>query len=364
MDRLRRAGRADRPGNRGGGAGDSADAGDRRDRAEQRAHHLAAALLRYLTDDNHKLTVTLRALATELRRGTEHPDASALPTTLTEVTDLVDAGDGVRFGDVVAALCADPETAEQALTDLLATAATLHGNIDRHLNQWEPVIAAVTAVTELLDRLGETTQWAALVAALRRVLAGDRDREQLLAGLDEVDTAILTATLDRLPTDPGQEMTSPASLDALTDPQVVRVLALVVDHHSPLPDPARLRELDATLADAAKDPDLQPYQRPGTPPPSDGDLARATLAHLAATRPELTPVIDRGVRLAEDTTRFEPATLAVGGLVLLALQTEVKIERNAAGRWQFRLHKKAMRDSTLGRLLGQLLAPYTNPPQQ
>ncbi|MGH3773972.1 MAG: hypothetical protein ACRDRW_21710 [Pseudonocardiaceae bacterium] len=159
-------------------------------------------------------------------------------------------------------------------------------------------------------------------------------------------------------------MTSPATLDALTDRQAVRVLALVVDHHAPLPDAAQLRELDTALAHAADDPDLRPYDRPGTPPPSDGDLARATLTHLAATRPELASVIDRAVRLAEDTTRFEPAMLAVGGLVLLALHTEITVERNAAGEWQFRLHKKALSDSTLGRLLGQLLALYTNPPQK
>jgi len=54
---------------------------------------------------------------------------------------------------------------------------------------------------------------------------------------------------------------------------------------------------------------------------------------VAATRPELTLVIDHAVRLADDTTRFEPATLAVGGLVLLALQTEVRVERNTAGEW-------------------------------
>jgi len=40
---------------------------------------------------------------------------------------------------------------------------------------------------------------------LRRVLVGDRDREQLIDGLDDVDTAILTATLDRLSTDHGQD---------------------------------------------------------------------------------------------------------------------------------------------------------------
>jgi hypothetical protein len=159
-------------------------------------------------------------------------------------------------------------------------------------------------------------------------------------------------------------MTSAVTIDVLTDLQVIRVLALVVDHHAPLPDPTRLRELDTALTHAADDPDLRPYLRPGAPSPSHGDLARATLTHLSATRPELALVIDRAVRLADDTTRFEPATFAVGGLVLLALHTEVKVERNTAGEWQFRLHKKALRDSTLGRLLGQLLALGSNPPQK
>jgi hypothetical protein len=40
-------------------------------------------------------------------------------------------------------------------------------------------------------------------------------------------------------------MTNSATIDALTDHQAIRFLALVVDHHAPLPDPTRLRELDA-----------------------------------------------------------------------------------------------------------------------
>ena len=43
-------------------------------------------------------------------------------------------------------------------------------------------------------------------------------------------------------------MTSAVTIDALTDLQAIRVLALVVDHHAPLPDPTRLRELDTALA--------------------------------------------------------------------------------------------------------------------
>jgi hypothetical protein len=157
-------------------------------------------------------------------------------------------------------------------------------------------------------------------------------------------------------------MTSAATIDPLTDHQAIRVLALVVDQQAPLPDPTRLRELQTALSHAVDNPDLQPHLQADTPSPTEGDLARTTLTYLAATRPKLVPVIDHAVRLAEDTTRFEPAALALGGLVLIALQTEIKIDRNTAGQWQFRLHKKAMRDSTLGQLLGKLLALYTNTP--
>jgi hypothetical protein len=62
-------------------------------------------------------------LASELRSDTSDPDAPALPTTLSQVTRLVDADDGVRLGDLLAALCPDLATAEHALTDLLTTAA-------------------------------------------------------------------------------------------------------------------------------------------------------------------------------------------------------------------------------------------------
>ncbi len=182
---------------------------------EQRAHRLAAALLTHLTGDTHTHAITLCVLAHELRGDADRPDAPALPAALPDVIRLVDAGDGIHFGDLVAALCSDPDAADQALADLLATAATLPDGIDHDLSKWEPVVTAVVAAatsghtpTELADHLderGATTDWAALVAALRRVLAGDRDREHLLAGLDDIDTAIVTAVLDRLPTSPGQD---------------------------------------------------------------------------------------------------------------------------------------------------------------
>ncbi|MGH4009878.1 MAG: hypothetical protein ACRDTH_17295 [Pseudonocardiaceae bacterium] len=97
--------------------------------AEQRAQRLTASLLNHLTGNTRELTRTLGVLAGELRSDTSGPDAPALPatpvlpTTLAEVTRLVDADGGVRFGNLVVALCPDPATAEHALADLLTTAA-------------------------------------------------------------------------------------------------------------------------------------------------------------------------------------------------------------------------------------------------
>lgn len=73
---------------------------------------------------------------------------------------------------------------------------------------WEPIIRAVVTaaaaghtpaeLVDTLDQLGATSHCAPLAAALRQILAGHRDHDQLRAGLDDVDTEILTATLDRL----------------------------------------------------------------------------------------------------------------------------------------------------------------------
>ncbi|MGH3931016.1 MAG: hypothetical protein ACRDTF_13685 [Pseudonocardiaceae bacterium] len=93
--------------------------------ADQHAHRLAAALLYHFTGDTHHFTVTLRVLATELRGNSPGPDAPPLPTTLSEVIGLVETGEGVRFSTLLTDLCPDPDAAERALADLLATAATL-----------------------------------------------------------------------------------------------------------------------------------------------------------------------------------------------------------------------------------------------
>ncbi len=196
--------------------------------AEQFAHRLTASLLNHLTGDTRELTKTLGVLASELRGDTSGPEAvvspttPVCPTTLAQITRLVDAGDGVHFGNLVATLCPDRATAEQALADLLSTVKTSAARqadsgpvgTDYLLEVWGPIITAIVAtarggetpheIADLLDDIA-LTDWAALMAVLKRVLTGDRSREPLLAGLDDIGTAILTAVLDRLSTHSSQD---------------------------------------------------------------------------------------------------------------------------------------------------------------
>ncbi|MGH3808288.1 MAG: hypothetical protein ACRDRU_17025 [Pseudonocardiaceae bacterium] len=92
--------------------------------AEQRAHRLTASLLNHLTGNTHELTRTLTVLASEVRSDINSPHAPTLPTTLPEITRLVDADNGIRFGTLLVTLCPDPTTAERVLTELLFTATT------------------------------------------------------------------------------------------------------------------------------------------------------------------------------------------------------------------------------------------------
>jgi hypothetical protein len=91
------------------------------DPAEQRAHRLTATLLHHLTGDTHELTKTLMVLTREIRNHPSNPDAPPLPATLPEITHLLDADDGIRLSDLVAALCPNTATAEHALINLLTS---------------------------------------------------------------------------------------------------------------------------------------------------------------------------------------------------------------------------------------------------
>jgi len=148
-----------------------------------------------------------------------------------------------------------------------------------------------------------------------------------------------------------------AQVAALGDQRAVQVLALAVyrDQTPPPTDP----QLDARLREAAQqaDADTVPVQ-PGV---SDGDLARATLAYLAQT-PDRAQDVQRAIAITDSdpTVRFiDPVTLVIGGLILLALQTEISLDKDTKGRWRFHFRKNPMSDATLGNAIGSFIGAYT-----
>jgi hypothetical protein len=180
------------------------------DRAEQRAHRLASTLIFQLAGMAHEFAGALRSLASEL--WADSGDAP-LPSTVAEVVSVAELTEGVRFGGLLAALQPNPRTIEDALAEILATAAALppddaEPDLSAYLHGWEPVIAGIAAacqpgqeappeLLQFLDERAGTPDWAVLIDVLRRILAGERD-ESLLDGLDPVDSAIARETLARL----------------------------------------------------------------------------------------------------------------------------------------------------------------------
>jgi hypothetical protein len=90
---------------------------------------------------------------------------------------------------------------------------------------------------------------------------------------------------------------------------------------------------------------------------SEVALARTALNYLVTTDPKAAEKLPRAIRLVgEPADTREPVTmLLVGGLVIAVLQTEVKWDRAENGRWKLRVHKRAMRDSTIATLVRSVL---------
>ena len=131
---------------------------------------------------------------------------------MAEVIRVTEQTDGVRLGELITVLEPDTEAAGHVLARILRAAANLPADddidVDVHLQQWEPVIAAVAAAGRgdrdaaarlgpVLDDRAKEQDWAALVAVLRRILGGEHG-EGLLDGLAPVATTIARQALTRL----------------------------------------------------------------------------------------------------------------------------------------------------------------------
>jgi tetratricopeptide (TPR) repeat protein len=168
-------------------------------------HHLAAALIGALagaggTDRSlSEAAIDLRALGA----GTQ------VPSDVAELCNLVAEVPGADLYRLLTSLAAGPDI-QYALSQLIARVRALAAapppGLSRYLAAWDPVISSLLAAADgqqraaaaldaELTRAEESTDWSALVAALRRLRDGDTGPE-LLAGLDDIDTAIMTRAID------------------------------------------------------------------------------------------------------------------------------------------------------------------------
>jgi tetratricopeptide (TPR) repeat protein len=198
------------------------------------AHRLAAIVLEALIHSG-QLAANLAALARDLAG----VDPDEIPTSIADLRAIVEQVEGVAFGALVDALGGADDT---TLTDLIATARDLPAEqlYADHIARWEPALmlltaarhghpAARAALDAALEGFATNPDWVALVAVLRRVADGDTDRNQLLAGLDPIDTTITTRALDAVQGE--------VHLDPIPDDQRVRIDAVIaLARHQRHPD--------------------------------------------------------------------------------------------------------------------------------
>jgi tetratricopeptide (TPR) repeat protein len=122
------------------------------DQTGQRAHRLAAALIRRLSGMAHDLAHTVRALAAELR---DDAQAARLPATVAQVVAAAELTEGVRLGALLAALQPDPQAVEDALAEILRAAARLPPQDDALVTGLDPIDTAIAS--ETLARLEQPT---------------------------------------------------------------------------------------------------------------------------------------------------------------------------------------------------------------
>jgi len=155
--------------------------------------------------------------------------------------------------------------------------------------------------------------------------------------------------------------TTQEQIAGLTDEQAVLVLRIVVEHDRLAVPAEEWASGQDYFNEAVAASHLDSYAPPTGVDYTDGDLARAALAYHAESSEESADVIDQAIIYTNNPgERFGLETLALGGLVLAVLQTDFQLKRDDQGNWHFELHKKAISDATLARLITTFIGHFTN----
>jgi len=147
-------------------------------------------------------------------------------------------------------------------------------------------------------------------------------------------------------------------IHGLSDADAIAALTLVLDlEEGTAQDLAELQADQARLPEAfATTPDLGEVAAPESGA-TNGDLARAALVYLAEDE-ATSQLVSQAVGRPRRPGQRDPLTFAVGGLILLALKSDVQLKRTASGRWSFSYRLKPTKDSALGSILAKLWGLY------
>lgn len=235
---------------------------------------------------------------------------------------------------------------------------------------------ARTVVDAFLDQMQADPQRAALAQALRGVIDHTDDPTRV-DDLPDDQAALLAAVRRRLffaaPPDPrsGEPMTQDLAntpdpivdrVAELPDPQAVRVLQLVLERRGLTVDPFTALDQNRQLEEALAQPEILDEIVPDARA-TEGDLARTALIHLLHEDPTTESDIDRAIGITADgaETRDPLVMVGVGALVLLAFRADIDIARDPEKGWKFRFKTRGLSDSTIGKLLGELLGHLMPP---
>lgn len=160
-------------------------------------------------------------------------------------------------------------------------------------------------------------------------------------------------------------------IEELSDEDAIGALDLVLRHQSTGADDITVRAGEAerqfrqalAVPEARHELEVRALIQP-TPADWDdltrgGDLARAALVYLGeqggGLRDDVTHALGRPAPVGER----DPVTLAIVGVVILALRPKIHIERDPLKGWKFVFQTEPLKDSAMATVLGKLLSAFS-----
>ena len=269
------------------------------------AHHLAAALICAVTGIG-RLDSSIQSAADDL--GLLGDDAE-MPSNVEDLSRQLAKSPGVELKRLLMTLGSRPEEANQVLERLIARIRTLADartlSVRPYLAAWDPVIAALLATrggdrqaaAVLKDEVSRCKDSAdrdalVLVVVLSRMFAGEPGQD-LLVGLDEIDTAIAGRALDALsqriiippalwPAVPDRWLLGEVVAAAFGDTASAENARQLIDVLGRDPDRAELAESLTAILEGERDSGLASRIND----PTDSAVVATVLSHLGTAEPE------------------------------------------------------------------------------